>query len=44
MPALHVGDKFFERVGLVDRIRIDGIGIENSLADVAECAIDRDGQ
>ena len=33
---MHVGGQFFDRFGLVDRIRIDGIGVENGLADVAQ--------
>ena len=30
--------------GLVDGIRIDGFGVENSLADIAELGVDRVGQ
>ena len=36
LPALHVGDEIFDRFGLIDRIGVDGIGVENSLADIAE--------
>ena len=36
---VHVGDEIFERVGLIDRIRIDGVGVENGLADVTELGI-----
>jgi hypothetical protein len=41
LPPLHVGDEFFDRFGLIDRIRIDWVGVENRLADVAELRIDR---
>ena len=33
--AAHVGDKVFQRFGLVDRVGVDGVGVENCLADVA---------
>ena len=31
--AVHVGDEFFDGFGLVDRIRVDRVGVENGLAD-----------
>ena len=34
--AVHVGDEIFDRLGLIDRIRVDGIGVEDGLADVAK--------
>ena len=37
--AVHVGDEFFERFGLIDRVRVDRIGVENGLADVAELIV-----
>ena len=40
----HVGDEIFDRVGLVDRIGVDGIGVENCLSDVAESLINLVGQ
>src|ERR1022692_621786 len=38
--AAHVGYQILDRLGLVDRIRVDPIGIENGLADVAQLCID----
>ena len=35
----HVGDEIFDRFGLIDRIRVDRIGVENGLADVAELRV-----
>ena len=32
----HVGDQIFDRFDLVDRVRVDGIGVEYGLADVAQ--------
>ena len=31
----HVSDEFSQRFGLIDRIRVDRIGVEDGLADVA---------
>ena len=42
--GVHVGDEFFDRFGLIDRIRVDGIGVENRLADVAELRVDCVGE
>ena len=39
--AVHVGDEIFDRFGLIDRIRVDRIGVEDGLADVAELRIQR---
>ena len=41
---VDVGNEFLDRRGLVDGIRIDGFGVENSLADIAELGVDRVGQ
>ena len=37
--ATHVGDEIFNRFGLIDWIRIDRFGVENSFADVAELCV-----
>ncbi len=42
--AAHVGDEFFDRLGLVDRIGVDRVGIENRLAEIAELGVDRMGE
>src|ERR1700722_20709839 len=41
LAGAHVGDEIFDRLGLIDRIGIDGIGVENRSPDVAESLIDR---
>jgi hypothetical protein len=33
---LHVADEFLERLCLIDRIRINRVGVENGLAYIAE--------
>ena len=40
----HVGDEVLDRLGLVDRVGVDGIGVEDGCADVAELVIDGVGQ
>ena len=42
--GVHVGDEIFDRFGLIDRIRIDWVGVEDGLADVAQLGIDRMGE
>ena len=42
--AVHVGDEIFERFGLVDRIRVDWVGVENGFADVAKITINLVGE
>ena len=41
MPPSHVGDELFNGLGLINRIRVDGVSVENGLADVAELSVDR---
>ena len=38
---IDVGDEVFDRFGLIDGIRIDWVGVENGLADVAQRLVDR---
>jgi hypothetical protein len=38
LAAVHVGDKIFNRFGLIDRIGIDRIGVENGFADIAQAS------
>ena len=40
----HVGDEVAEGFGLIDWIRVDRVGVENGLADVAELRVHRMGQ
>src|ERR1700682_3343585 len=40
LACTHVGGKVFDRLGLVDRISIDRVAIEHSLADVTKTTID----
>src|ERR1035437_2813827 len=42
--AAHVRDEIFEGFGLVDRIRIDGIGVENGVPDIAQLQVHLVGQ
>ena len=35
-PRIDVGGQVFDRISLVDRVRVDWVGIENGLADIAE--------
>ena len=35
LAALYVGDEFFQRFDLIDRIRVDWVGVENSLPDIS---------
>ena len=35
LAATHVGDEILEGFGLIDRVRIDRIGVEDRLANVA---------
>ena len=37
--AAHVGDEIFDGFGLIDRVGIDWVGVENGLADVAELSV-----
>jgi len=41
--GLHVGDEFFQRFGLIDRIGVDRIGVDGR-ADIAPCFIHEMGQ
>ena len=44
LAGAHVGDQIFQRLGLIHRVGVDRIGVENRLADVAQRLIDRVGQ
>ena len=41
LACLHVGDKIFKRLGLVDWVGVDRIAVEDGLADVAEFVVQR---
>ncbi len=36
LAAAHVGDQVLERLGLIHRVRVYRIGVENRLADIAQ--------
>ena len=40
LAAVHVGDEIFDGFGLIDRVRIGWVRVENGLADVAKLGID----
>src|SRR5208282_632000 len=42
--TINIGNEFFNRVRVVDRVRIDWVGVEDGLPDVAKLRIDRMGQ
>ena len=44
LPRAHVGDQVFQRLGLVDRVGVDRVGVEDRLADIAQRLIDGVGQ